>query len=59
MYICVCVGYDVLYSAFNGIHMPSVMPYTVGVMSLTERVMIYRVDEMAVLTGFKPGIEFG
>ena len=31
-------GYDVLNSAFNGIHMPSVMPYAVGVMSFTESV---------------------
>ena len=30
-------GDDVLYNPNDGIHMPSVMPYTVGVMSLTER----------------------
>ena len=29
-------GYGVMYSAHNGIHMPPVMSYIVGVMSLTE-----------------------
>ena len=29
-------GYDVMYSAHDGIHMPPVMSYIVGVMSLTE-----------------------
>ena len=31
-------GYDVLYSAYDGIHMPPVMSYIVGVMSFTEQV---------------------
>ena len=31
-------GYHVLYKPNDGIHMPSVMPYAVGVMSLTESV---------------------
>ena len=31
-------GYDVLYNAYDGIYMPPVMYYTVGVMSSTERV---------------------
>ena len=31
-------GYNVMYSAYNGIPMPPVMPYTVGVMPSTERV---------------------
>ena len=30
------VGYGVMYSAHDGIHMPPVMSYIVGVMSLTE-----------------------
>ena len=29
-------GYDVMYSAYEGIHMPPVMSYIVGVMSSTE-----------------------
>ena len=31
-------GYDVMCKAYDGIHMPPVTSYTVGVMSLTERV---------------------
>ena len=31
-------GYDIMYNAYDGMHMPPVMPYTVGVMSSTERV---------------------
>ena len=31
-------GYDVMYNTYDGMHMPPVMSYTVGVMSLTERV---------------------
>ena len=31
-------GYDVMYSAYNGIYMPPVMYYIVGVMSSTEQV---------------------
>ena len=31
-------GYNVLYNAYDGIHMPPVMSYTVGVMTSTERV---------------------
>ena len=46
-----------MYNAYDGKHMPPVMSYTVGVMSSTEGVMTYRVDEMAVLTGFKSDIE--
>ena len=29
-------GYDVIYSAYDGIHMPPVMSYIVGVMSSTD-----------------------
>ena len=47
-------GYDVLYKAYDGIHMRPVMTYTVRVMSSTERV-----EEMADLTGFKSDIELG
>ena len=28
-------GYDVMYNAYDGIHMPPVMSYTAGVMSST------------------------
>ena len=31
-------GYDVMYNAYDGIHMPPVMSCTVGVMSSTESV---------------------
>ena len=31
-------GYDILYNAYNGMHMPPVISYTVGVMSSTESV---------------------
>ena len=31
-------GYDILYNAYDGIHMPPVMSYTVGVMSSPQRV---------------------
>ena len=31
-------GYDVMYNTYDGIPMPPVMYYTVGVMSSTERV---------------------
>ena len=31
-------GYGVMYSSHDGIHMPPVMSYIVGVISLTERV---------------------
>ena len=48
-----------MYNAFDGIHMPPVMSYTVGVMSSTEGVMTYRVEEIAVLTGFKSDILLG
>ena len=30
-------GYDVMYNAYDGKHMPPVTSYTVGVMSSTER----------------------
>ena len=29
-------GYDVMYSAYDGIHLPPVMSYILGVMSLTQ-----------------------
>ena len=49
-----------MYNAYDGIHMPPVLSYTVGVMYSTERaLMTYRVDEISVLTGFKSDIELG
>ena len=48
-----------MYNAYDGIHMPPVMSHTVGVISLTECVMTYRVDEMAVLMSFKSDIKLG
>ena len=41
-----------MYNGYDGIHMPPVMSYTIGVMYLTEGVMTYRVDEMAILLYF-------
>ena len=47
-----------MYNAYDGIHMPPVMSYTVGVMYSTDRaLMTYRVDVMAALLGFKSDIE--
>ena len=34
--VVVKCGYDVMYSAHDGIHMPPVIYYMVGVMSLTD-----------------------
>ena len=51
-------GYDVMYSAHDGIHMPPVMSYIIGVMSSTKCVWWqYTVDVTAVRMGFKSDIE--
>ena len=52
-------GYDVLYNAYYGIHMPPVMSYSVCVMSSMEGVLTYTVEKMSVLTGFKSDIALG
>ena len=50
-------GYGVMYSAHDGIHMPTVMSYIVSVMSSTEWVvMTDTVDVMADRMGFKSDI---
>ena len=38
MAVVIKCGYDVMYNAYDGIHMPPVRSYTVGEMSSTERV---------------------
>ena len=48
-----------MYNAYDGIQMPPVMSYTLGDAFDREGVMKYRVDEMAVLMGFKSDIELG
>ena len=57
--IVIKYGYDVICSAYDGIHMPPVMSHIVGVMFLTDRmgVMTYTVDVMANRMGFKSDIE--
>ena len=57
--IVIKYGYDVICSAYDGIHMPPVMSHIVGVMFLTDRmgVMTYTVGVMAVITGFKTDID--
>ena len=46
-----------MYYAYDGIYTPPVMYNTVRVMSSTQSVMTYRMDEMAVFKGFKTDIE--
>ena len=49
-----------MYNAYDGIHMPPVLSYTLGVKYSTERALTtYRGEEMAVLTGFKSDIVLG
>ena len=57
--IVIKCGYDVICSAYDGIHMPPVMSHIVGVMFSTDRmgVMTYTVGVMAVITGFKTDID--
>ena len=52
-------GYDVMFNAYDGIHMWPVMTYSTCDVFNREGVMIYRVDEMADLTGFKSDIDLG
>ena len=48
-----------MYNSYDGIHMPPVISYSRCDVFYRECVMTYRVDEMAVLTGFKSDIELG
>ena len=49
--------YDIMYSAHDGIHMPPVMSYIVGVMFDRVGVVTYIVDVMTDRMCFKSDIE--
>ena len=46
-------GYDIMYSAYDGIPMPPVMSYRVGLISSTQCLGWHRVDVTEVRMGFK------